>query len=121
MADEITITINAQCINGNFKDEFKPGTVKYDQGTVGSSAGTVAVTSDSTTLDKGPLGTSSGWCFLANLSTSVEILLGPSTAVTPLMRLPISSYHVFHTEANTTITVHTTTGTANLQYLILST
>lgn len=120
MADEITVSISARVENGNLKHRYLPGTKKFTQGTAQSAAGTIACSSASTSINAGNIASAKGWMFCTNLSTATDILLGASTAAM-LLRIPPNAAQVFHLIADTTINVATTAGTANLQYLILST
>jgi hypothetical protein len=119
MANEISIGISAVIANGQFKERFAPGTKKYTMSTPLSAAGTEVCSSNTTTIDLANVAAQAGWGFFTNLSTAMDILVGPTT--TPWLRFPPESSHVLHFIAAPTIVVQTTANTANLQYLILST
>ena len=115
MANEISITIAASVPNGSFRDTFKPGTKRFDQAAAGGAGDTVSLSSDSTSLAFGGVAGAVGWMMLTNLSTSIDIIIGPTTAI-DFLRLPPSSSHVFHSVSNTTLTARTTASTASLQF-----
>lgn len=120
MSNEITITVNGsvQWTTSNFKDSFRPGTKKYDQSNPGSAGGTVSLTSDSTTIPLDAVLATAGWAFFSNVTTAMDILIGP-TSDSYLLRLPPESDHVVHLTSNTTLCAQTTANSAVLQYLIL--
>ena len=120
MADEISISINMQATRDtNFKEKFQPGNKKYDMSASLSAAGVCVATSNSTQLSLGTVQAQAGWGFFTNLSTAMDILMGPTT--THWLRLPPEASELMHFISAPTIVVATTANTANLQWLILST
>ena len=49
MADEISVTISATVVTGEFRDQFKPGNKRYDQQDAQRVARTTTLTTNSTT------------------------------------------------------------------------
>lgn len=119
MADEITVTMSATVVNGNFRDTFRPETKKFDQTTAASDGGTLSLTSNSTTIAVSGVSTNMGLCMMTNLSTSVDVLVGPSTTAY-FHRIPPEASQEFWLVADTTINCQTTITSASLQYKIFS-
>ena len=120
MADEISVTISATVVNGEFRDQFKPGNKRYDQQDGQRIAKTTTLTTNSTTLEVGELTSNKGWCFCTNHSTANEIVIGP-TSDSPFVRVFASGDASFPLVANTTLCARTLSGTAQLDHLIWST
>jgi hypothetical protein len=119
MADEITVSMSATVVNGNFRDTFRPPARKFDQTTAASDGGTVSLSSVSTTINLSGVSTNAGLCMMTNTSTSVDILVGPSTTAY-FLRLPPKSSSEFWLVADTTINCQTTISTASLQYKVFA-
>lgn len=119
MADEITININATVVNGQFREQFRPGSKKYDQAAPYSAAGTVALTTDTTTIPTDAVTAQLGWCFFANLSTSMPALIGPTSSAL-FVTLPTESACVVPLTSDTSIMAQTTANSAVVQYLLLA-
>jgi hypothetical protein len=120
MADEISVTIKATVVNGEFRDQFTPGNKRYDQDTGGRVARTTSLTTNSTALDVGELSSSKGWCFLTNQSTASEVVIGPTSA-SPFIRLFTACSAAVPLVAGTTLMARTLSGTATLDHMIWST
>lgn len=120
MADEITILLSLRCLNGTFLEEYKPGVKTFDQGTnPGSDSGTASLSTVSTDLSLGSVANRQGWAILKNLSTAEPILVGP-TSGNPWLRIPPEGANLVSLVGNANINARTTSNTANLFYVVLS-
>lgn len=120
MANEITINITGtvQWSTINYRESFKPGTLKFDQSTPESAAGTINLTSDTTKIPLDSVDQEAGWAFFNVVTTAMDVLIGPTSA-SFFGRLPPESAHCIHLTSDTTIMAQTTANSAVLQYLIL--
>jgi hypothetical protein len=129
MADEITITIKGQVINGNLRDTFTPGTLKYNQGDKAAYSNVVTTTSETTgvALDLGSASTRAGWFFYRHLAdTTASIYVGSvvGTSFMTFSRIQPGGSGVFELMPGTSYSVSGSTSDtvySSLHYLVLST
>ncbi len=83
MGNEITYSVNFQCRNGNFIDDYNPGQISVDQNAVGRGGYvqsiTALATEDAEVIDFGDVVTN-GICILRNLDATYSVVYGPETA-----------------------------------------
>jgi hypothetical protein len=81
MADEITVKIEVQVVNGNMRDIFNIGSQSIDQAAVGGpTPGYFTLGTSEETIAFGELSTK-GWCVIQNLDATNFIRFGFSTGV----------------------------------------
>lgn len=76
MADEIKLTVQADVVNGSFKDRFQPGQVAITQAAVGAHRPVVSVGTSEEDLSLGDVGTA-GICVLRSLDATNYVTYGP--------------------------------------------
>jgi len=79
MANEITLNVRAQVVNGDFNDGFNPGTAQINQAAVGADGGIVNVGTSEEDLDLSKL-TTPGLVMLKNLDDTNFVQYGPKNA-----------------------------------------
>lgn len=96
MANEITLTINAQLVNGYLRDTFAPGAEQITQTTRGSHETVWVVGTSEEDLSIGDVATP-GRVFLKNLDTTNYVDIGPKSggSMVAAIRLSPGESHTF--------------------------
>ena len=120
MANEITIQLVMSVQNGNFRFNYRPGTLQVDQTngrvsggvqTIGTSSETVTVSSDLT---------SEGYAVFRNLDTTNFITIGPdSTGQVDFVKLLAGEFAVIPIKPSITIKATADTAACDLEYYVL--
>lgn len=76
MANEITMTFVAKCLNGKLTQKFEPGSLSFDQTAQGMHAPVVVVGTSEEDFAVGDV-TTPGWLWLRNLDTTNYVDYGP--------------------------------------------
>ena len=75
MAEEISITGRLNILNGTYRADFNPGTIKADLASNLSESGVVASTGTAAAIDTSNVATY-GLCYLRNVTLTDNILIG---------------------------------------------
>ena len=88
MANEITVNINATCVNGYHRTPFQPSTKQITQTAVGEYSATWTVGTSEEDMSTGDI-TTMGLLGLLNTDTTNYVQIGPKSggAMVPAMRL----------------------------------
>ena len=78
MANEITISLNAQVVNGFYRDTIQPGNLQIDQSAVGRAGHVQNIGTSAETVDLGDVSTN-GILYLRNLDETNYITYGPQS------------------------------------------
>ncbi len=119
MANEISVQISSKLANIKLADQFQPGSLTFDQTTLGSHSPTVSVTTGEEIVSFGDIGTK-GWVFGRNLDSANYIVMGPSSnstgAMHPFLRVEAGEPFAFRIEPTiSTWKWHSSTGTVKIQ------
>lgn len=121
MANEIKVTVNGTVTNGKYSNEFKPGTLSFDQAAVGAHAPVVSVGTSEEDLSIGDVSTP-GWLFLRNLdATNYVDYGGKSTGGTmvALGRIKAGDVAVLRMNPSATLRWKANTSAVKVQALLL--
>jgi hypothetical protein len=122
MAGTISVTLRSKTVNGEYTNDFNPGSQTIVQNAVGSQAGVLTVSTGGTIIPQDQL-TTAGWFEITNTDSNNYITIGPSTstgsAPFPLLKVKAGESHV--TRLSTGIIVKAVADTAQvlLQFNIL--
>ena len=79
MADEINISLNAQIVNGNYRDTIQPGQLQIDQAAVGRAVHVQSIFfAAPEVVDLGDVATN-GILYLRNLDETNYVTFGPQS------------------------------------------
>lgn len=79
MANEITISLATQVVNGFFRDMFQPGTIQVDQAAIGKGGYVQTIGTTEEAVSFGDV-TTNGYMILRNLDTDNYVTYGPESA-----------------------------------------
>ena len=103
MSDELTVTASASWESGNWKDQFKPGTLKFDVSGVGQDGGIVEVGTSEEDLSL-PNVSTLGWVFMRNLDATNYVTYGPKdTTMKAFGRIKAGEVAMFRLEPGITL------------------
>lgn len=123
MANELTINVAAECVNGSFRSRFDLGNaLKVDQAAIGAAAGVVNVGTSEEDLAHAELSVP-GYAFFRNLDTTNYVTIGPKSggAMVPLIKLKAGEVALMRLAPSVTIRAAANTAAIKLQMLILET
>ncbi len=123
MAGEITVSALLRVANIKLDSQFAPGSLQFDQSTLGAHSPVVSVTTGEEALDFGDIGTK-GWVAGRNLDSANYIVMGPSSnstgAMHAAMRVEAGEPFLFRFEPTiSTWKMHSNTGTVKVQFNIM--
>jgi len=119
MADEITINIRGQVVNGFMKRVFAPGSLKFTQASVGSQWFTWNVGTSEEDLTLVDI-TTEGWCFMRNVDATNYVTYGPKdTTMKAFGRIEAGEVAAMRLEPGITIRAIADTAAVDLDILIL--
>ena len=78
MANEITVSFNAQVVNGFMRETIQPGQVQIDQAAIGRAGHAQEIGTSAEAVDLGDVSTN-GMLYLRNLDDTNYILWGPQS------------------------------------------
>lgn len=123
MANELSVKITADLINGNLRERFAPGggSLQVTQTTALAFGGTFALSTTEEVLSAGDVGTL-GYMFLQNLDGTNSILYGPESAgaLVAFGKLKPGEAAVIRLQTGITIRAKSSAGTPTLFYKILN-
>lgn len=121
MANEISISITASVKNGTYQDQWRSGSLQFNQNAQGANAGIVGCTVTAATLPVGAVITN-GMCFVANLdaTNNIDIGLFISSQFYPLITLKPSEQYCFRVTSGVSAYVRAEVGTPKLQFWLLN-
>ncbi len=119
MADEITLNVSLSVTNGNFKHQWRPGTLQIDQ-TNGRMAGHVqTIGTSSETVDFGSDLTAEGVCYMRNLDATNFIEIGPdSTGIVDFIKLKPGEFWVGRLKPTVVVKAQADTAACDLQVAV---
>lgn len=122
MSNEIQVSVLGKVVNGAMADIFSPGSLQFDQATIGGHSPVVSITTGEEALVFGDVGTK-GWVFGRNLDTDNYVIMGPSSnstgAMHAAMRVEAGEPFGFRFEPTiSTWKMHSNTGTVKVQFHI---
>ena len=79
MANEITLSIAMQVVNGNYRDLLQPGQLRIDQATIGRGGHVQTIGTSEEVIDLGDVVTN-GYAALRNLDEDNYVTYGPENA-----------------------------------------
>jgi hypothetical protein len=79
MANEITIALNVQVLNGYMRSTFQPGQIQAEQSAVGRAGHAQSIGTSAEVVDLGDI-SANGLLILRNLDTTNYITYGPQEA-----------------------------------------
>ena len=79
MANEITLSIAMQVVNGNYRDLIQPGQLRIDQATIGRGGHVQTIGTSEEVIDLGDVVTN-GYAALRNLDEDNYVTYGPENA-----------------------------------------
>ena len=107
MANELTITVQANLINGNLRKPFQPAQFNVDQTTANAAGGPQTIGTTEEQLGQGDVSTL-GWLFLTNTDTTNYVQIGFSAgtygiriAAGQTMAIPLEPGATIYCKANT--------------------
>lgn len=120
MANEISLTVNMQVSNGNFRTSFTPGTIQVDQAAIGGHMPIVSVGTTEEVLGFGDIGTL-GYMALRNLDGTNYVDIGPESggAMVPIIRLEAGNVAVMRLKPGITVRAQANTAAVKLQVVAL--
>lgn len=120
MANEISITMNATCENGNFKSTFNVGTVRVNQSAQGAASGIWSVGTTTESLPSGDV-SSKGYLFLRNLDATNFVTLYATTGGNgrEFGKLKAGEVTVLRMSPSKSLVGKADTAAVKLQYLLL--
>lgn len=123
MANELTINVAAECVNGSFRSRFDLGNaLKVDQAAIGAVAGVVSIGTSEEDLALTELATP-GYAFFRNLDATNFVRLGPKSggSMVAFAKLLPGEVAMIRLAAGVTIRAIADTAAVKLQILILET
>lgn len=120
MADEITVTLRATVDNGEYHDEFRGGTFKFDQAAIGAHGPVVSVGTAEEDLTTGDISTL-GFLFLKNTDVANYVTYGPKSAgvMVPFGRIKAGEVACVRLEPGITLRWQANTAAVKVQILLL--
>jgi len=121
MADELTVNISAQLLNGNLDRAFTKTGLQFTQDAQGANGVVVSIGSGAEEdIVHAEIGTL-GWCFLFNLDDTNFVTYGPNSAgsMVPFGRIEAGEPAAFRLEPGITIRAQADTAAVELDVLIL--
>ena len=121
MAEEITLTSRLAIQNGNYRQDFNPGSIKMDLASDLSESGVVESTGTAAAIDVSNVSTT-GMCFLRNITATDNILIGreDSSTFRELITLLPGEYAVFRLSSSNIYHKRSGSSTTLLQYFVQS-
>jgi len=120
MANEISVSISAKIANGKYVDRFQPGSLTFDQATLGGDSPVVYVSTAWETLSFGDV-TTKGWVVGRNLDSNNHVIIGPTTSSTettgyPFLKIEAGEPFAFRLDPTSGIgwAWHSNTGTVKV-------
>lgn len=120
MANEIRITGSLSVANGFLDQDIRPSQTSITQNSVGAGGGVFAATTTAAAISTGTA-TTCGYAFFRNVSASGDAYLGTLTGASfvQFATLKPGEYAIIRLGTNSP-TAKSSTGTVNIQYLILA-
>lgn len=121
MANEITLTGSLQIANGDFKQDWRPGTIQVTQTTQGAAGGVQTIGTTSEAIVVTDVATP-GYAFFRNLDSTNFVTIGSyvSTTYYPAIKLKAGEYAIVRLATGLTFHALADTAAVKLQYAILS-
>jgi hypothetical protein len=120
MANEITLRVRLQLLNGSLKEDANPTTIQIDQTTQGSSAGVQTIGAGEEAIVFGGDITSEGYLYLHNLDETNFITYGPDdTGMTAFGKLKPGEFACLRMLPGVTIIAEADTAACKLKFLLL--
>jgi hypothetical protein len=123
MANELSLRINAELVNGKLRERFSPngGSFSVTQSTARAFGGTFGLTTSEEVLSAGDVSTL-GYMFLQNMDSTNNVIYGPesSGALVPFGLLKPGESAVIRLQTGITIRAKASAGTPDLFYKILA-
>ena len=122
MANEITLSVYGQVVNGNFTSRFQPGNVQITQTTLGSHAPIVVVGTSEEDMSFGDIGTV-GIVAMRNLDSTNYVQYGPKSGgvMVAFGRLKAGEVAVFRMDSAVTMRWVANTASCKVQVWALET
>lgn len=120
MADELTVNIQASLVNGNLREDFNFGPLRFDQSTLGSYSSTVNVGTSEEVIATGDIGTF-GYAFFRNTDAANYVDVGPESggAMVGFLRIKAGQVAGMPLKPGITIRAQANTAAVKLKMLLL--
>ncbi len=122
MAGTIAITLRAKTTNGEYFDDFNPGSQTIVQTAVGAQAGVLTVSTGTTTIPQTQLSTA-GMIMLTNTDSNNFVTIGTSTSTGTapriLLKIKAGESHITRLSSGLIVRAIADTAQVKLQYTIL--
>ena len=121
MANEITLTGSLQIANGDFKQDWRPGTIQITQSTQACAGGVQIIGTSEEAIVVTDVATP-GYCFFRNLDATNFVTIGSFVSATyyPALKLKAGEYAICRLDGSKTFYAKADTANVKLQYAILA-
>lgn len=121
MANEITLQGTLQISNGDFKQDWRPGSIQVTQTTQAMAGGIQSIGTSAEALGVTDVATP-GYSFFRNLDATNFVTIGTYVSSTyyPCLKLKAGEYGIVRLDGSKTFYAQADTATVKLQYAILS-
>lgn len=117
MANEITMTVTGNLINGNLKSSFAPGTKQYNQTTAGMWANVVTVGTSEEDLAPADISTPGILCAI-NLDSTNYVNWGPKSGGSMVTAGQLKAGEMMHFRVGGGVTLRWAANTASVKVLV---
>lgn len=120
MANELTVNIQAGLVNGNLREDFNFGPLRYDQAVVGAYSSAINVGTSEEVVATGDIGTF-GYAFFRNTDATNYVDVGPESggAMVGFLRIKAGQVAGMPLKPGITIRAQANTGAVKLFMLLL--
>ena len=121
MANEITLSGSLQIANGDFKQDWRPGTIQITQTTQAAAGGVQTIGTSEEAIVVTDVSTP-GYAFFRNLDSTNFVTIGTYVSATyyPCLKLKAGEYAIARLDGTKTFYAKADTASVKLQYAILS-